>query len=371
MLGPLATNIMSTTGMSLTASGSLLSIQQVGAVISIALLIFLQKRIKQSSIMRFGYIVIIFSFFLITSVQSTYAVFTAYLMLGFGSFLVDSGTNSYLASTYFEKRALYIPLLHFVYSAGAIATGYLILPFKNEKWFGAYTTVGIIFLIILTAQLLNNRKERLNHDGQPRRKEIVQGPVLPLLKDPAFLLYTSVILLYMGSQIVCSAWIPVYVETELGQSAAVTGTSLTLFWAGTALSRLIIGPILNKGGKPYILSIWGMLLAGLSLFAAGILTTNIVIVLILVTLCGFFAGSTIPMYLVVCSTWYPNNTTFISLSYILSGTIGRMIFPFLVAYIASFTNLGFSLGLSSGMLFISALIILIVKKITVSRPEYK
>ena len=371
MLGPLATNIMSTTGMSLTASGSLLSIQQVGAVISIALLIFLQKRIKQSSIMRFGYIVIIFSFFLITSVQSTCAVFTAYLMLGFGSFLVDSGTNSYLASTYFEKRALYIPLLHFVYSAGAIATGYLILPFKNEKWFGAYTTVGIIFLIILTAQLLNNRKERLNHDGQPRRKEIVQGPVLPLLKDPAFLLYTSVILLYMGSQIVCSAWIPVYVETELGQSAAVTGTSLTLFWAGTALSRLIIGPILNKGGKPYILSIWGMLLAGLSLFAAGILTTNIVIVLILVTLCGFFAGSTIPMYLVVCSTWYPNNTTFISLSYILSGTIGRMIFPFLVAYIASFTNLGFSLGLSSGMLFISALIILIVKKITVSRPEYK
>ncbi|MDC7246097.1 MAG: MFS transporter [Sphaerochaetaceae bacterium] len=371
MLGPLATNIMSTTGMSLTASGSLLSIQQVGAVISIALLIFLQKRIKQSSIMRFGYIVIIFSFFLITSIQSTYAVFTAYLMLGFGSFLVDSGTNSYLASTYFEKRALYIPLLHFVYSAGAIATGYLILPFKNEKWFGAYTTVGIIFLIILTAQLLNNRKERLNHDGQPRRKEIVQGPVLPLLKDPAFLLYTSVILLYMGSQIVCSAWIPVYVETELGQSAAVTGTSLTLFWAGTALSRLIIGPILNKGGKPYILSIWGMLLAGLSLFAAGILTTNIVIVLILVTLCGFFAGSTIPMYLVVCSTWYPNNTTFISLSYILSGTIGRMIFPFLVAYIASFTNLGFSLGLSSGMLFISALIILIVKKITVSRPEYK
>ncbi|MDC7247375.1 MAG: hypothetical protein PQJ35_03455, partial [Sphaerochaetaceae bacterium] len=84
MLGPLATNIMSTTGMSLTASGSLLSIQQVGAVISIALLIFLQKKIKQSSIMRFGYIVIIFSFFLITSVQSTYAVFTAYLMLGFG-----------------------------------------------------------------------------------------------------------------------------------------------------------------------------------------------------------------------------------------------------------------------------------------------
>ena len=371
MLGPLATNIMSTTGMSLTASGSLLSFQQMGAIVSIALLLFLQKRIKQSDIMRFGYLVIISSFFLITGKQTTSSLFMAYVLLGFGSFLIDSGTNSYLASAYFEKRAMYIPLLHFIYSAGAIATGYLILPFKNTHWQGAYTTVAIGFVIILIAQILSNKKDAKNEHKHPKKREIVQGPITPLIKDPAYMLYTVVIMMYMGSQIVCSAWIPVYVETNLGQSATITATSLTLFWVGTALSRLIIGPILNKGGKPYILSIYGMILAGLSLFIGTVLTTNIIIVLTMVFLCGFFAGSTIPMYIVVCSTWYPNNTTFISLSYILSGTIGRMIFPFLVTYIASFTNLGFSLGLSSILLFVSAIIIFVVKKLTVTRPVYK
>ncbi|MDD4573762.1 MAG: hypothetical protein PHR69_06050, partial [Sphaerochaeta sp.] len=83
--------------------------------------------------------------------------------------------------------------------------------------------------------------------------------------------------------------------------------------------------------------------------------------------CGFFAGATIPMYIVVTATWHPKNTAFISLSYILGGTIGRMIFPWLVTEIAEVRNLGYALMISSTMLFLSALLLILIQRITKER----
>ncbi len=372
LLGPLATNIMETTGLSLSGSGTLVSFQQVGALASMAISLVVMKRLKQGTVTKFGYLFLIVALISIALSSATTTLFALYLVLGFGTFLVDSGSNATLASEYYEKRTLYIPLLHFCYSIGAIATGYLILPFKGVSWRWAYGLVGIIMAGILIAgsihrQFTQKKREqaRFVDEAMDATKDIA-GPISILLKDRAFILYTLVIMFYMGSQVVCAAWIPVYVETELGQSASITGTSLTVFWIGTALSRLIVGPIMNWGARPFTLSIWGMFLAGISLIGAT-LSSSIFVVLVLVLLCGFFAGATIPMYIVVTSTWYPRNTAFISLSYIVSGTVGRMIFPWLVTKIASFSSLGFALMLSSIMLIVSAFMILGVQSATKDR----
>ncbi|HOE90167.1 MAG TPA: MFS transporter [Sphaerochaeta sp.] len=370
LLGPLATNIMQTTGLSLSGSGTLVSFQQIGSLISMAVSLLVMKRLKQGSVMKIGYLFLIVALVSIALSSTTTALFIFYLILGLGSFLVDSASNATLASEYYEKRSLYIPLLHFCYSIGAIATGYLILPFKGVSWRWAYGLVGVAMALILITGSVHRqatqKQSKKKRDAEPT-KDVV-GPITLLLKDRAFILYTLVIMFYMGSQVICATWIPVYIETELGQSASITGTSLTVFWIGTALSRLIVGPIMNRGANPFTLSIWGMFLAGISLVGAT-LSASIPIVLILVLLCGFFAGATIPMYVVIASTWYPRNTAFISLSYIVSGTVGRMIFPYLVAKVASFSSLGFALMLSSLMLIISAFMILGVRSATRNRSE--
>jgi fucose permease len=115
----------------------------------------------------------------------------------------------------------------FAYSLGAISTGYIIIPFKGEFWYVAYLIVSLVMLTLLIIGLLSYKKRPAE---QLHKEERVQAPVLPILKQKPFILYTIVILLYMGSQIICSAWIPVYVESELHQGPAITGTSLTLFW---------------------------------------------------------------------------------------------------------------------------------------------
>lgn len=375
LLGPLATNIMASTGMNLSDSGILVSFQQIGSLFSVVASLTLMKRFRQTSVMRIGYVFLIAAFLLIALTTSTGMLFALYLVLGFGTFLIDSGSNATLASEYYAKRTTYVPLLHFCYSAGAIATGYFVLPFKGSQWRWAYAIVGMATAVILVAGLADRKMRTKRAENGSSQKEATREtsvqtpPVHPLLKDKPFILYTLVIMLYMGSQIICSAWIPVYVETELLQSPAITAASLTVFWVGIAISRLIIGPIMNRGGNPCTLSILGMTLAGVALIGATA-TSNITLVLICVALCGFFAGSTIPMYIVVTSTWYPGNTAFISLFYIVSGTIGRMIFPWLVTRIASATSLGFSLMLSSSLLFLSAILIAIVQSATRERSSY-
>ncbi|MGB4405318.1 MAG: MFS transporter [Sphaerochaeta sp.] len=370
MLGPLATNIMAGTGLSLSQSGSLVSFMQIGSFGAILVSLFVMKHLRQITLTRMGYGLLAFALLAISLTSGSFLLFVLYMVIGFSAFLIDSGSNAVLASDYYEKRTLYIPLLHFCYSAGAIVTGFVILPFKGALWRLAYGTVGTLVAIVVILAYMEKRYRDKGTRNQGKADvvppDVQVGPILPMLKDKAFVMYTLVIMLYMGSQIICATWIPVYVETELLQGPAMTALSLTVFWIGIAISRLLMGPIMQKGANPFALSITGMILAAASLLALPF-TTNTIVVLVLVALCGFFAGATIPMYIVVTASWYPKNTAFISLSYILGGTIGRMIFPLLVTRIAEARSLGYALMSSSLMLFLAAVLLVLIQRITKER----
>lgn len=362
MLGPLVANIMQTTGLSLSQSGSLISFQQIGAFSALLLSLFIMKRLRQITVTRLGYGVMIVALGGIFLIRGTSLLFVFYALIGFAAFYIDSGSNAVLASDYYEKRATYISLLHFCFSTGAIVTGFIVLPFKGETWPFAYGLLALaIALVLILASLQRRIKGSVQQSTSQQEGKAEPEPILTLLRDKAFILYALVLVCYGGSQLICAAWIPVYVETELLQSPTMTASSLTVFWIGIAISRLIMGPILKTGVNEFTLSLVGMLLAGMALFLLP-LSSNIVVVLLLASLCGFFAGATIPMFIVVAATWFPQNTAFISLSYILSGTIGKAIFPWLVTKIAETQSLGLGLQMSSILLFLCAGLLVLVER---------
>ena len=364
LLGPLVTSIMETTHLTLSQSGLLVSLFQIGALVSIALSLYFIKRLRQITLVKIGYIILIAALILIGITSGSALLFFLYAAIGFGTFLVDSGSNGALAGDYFEKKELYIPLLHFCYSAGAIVTGYFILPFRGATWRWAYGTVGIILTILLVvSQLIRPKK-----GAQTKAEEPIQTESnIPLLKNKNFILYTLALMLYMGSQQICATWIPVYTEVELLQSPAIVGTSLTVFWVGVAISRLISGVLLQRGFKPLPLTLWGFIIAGAALALLPV-ASNIVLALILIALCGFAAGPAIPLYIVETASWFPKNSAFIALVYIVAGTVGRMIFPYLTTRLAETTSLGYALMVSSIMLFVGGLFVLIVKRSGKTEP---
>ncbi|MCK9288163.1 MAG: MFS transporter [Sphaerochaetaceae bacterium] len=370
LLGPLIPNIMGSTDMTLADSGLLMSFQQIGSVIAIILSLSFFKHKKQPSVLKIGYLFFILSLGAVVLISGKALLYLLYIVIGFGIFLIDSSSNAIISSEYFEKRTTYLPLLHFFFSMGAIATGYIILPFKGPQWRWAYGITAALMALTAIAGISWCARHKKNNKAQGvTSPEPAKVPsITPMLKDPAYVLYAVLFTFYNGSLGLLANWIPVYVELELLQSPTLVGASLTSFWVGIAIARLSNGPILHKGLDPLKLSTAGLILSGISLNMA-MNTHSVTAFFILIILCGFFSGAVIPMFLVVTPAWYPKNTAFISLSYILTGTAGRMLFPWLAGYLASRSSLKSTLNMSSSLFYIGAALVIAVQVLLYKRKR--
>ena len=90
MLGPLATNIMASTGMTLSQSGSLVSFMQMGSLTAIVVSLLIMKRLRQTTVTRIGYMFLILALLGISFTSGKFLLFALYAVIGFSAFLVDS-----------------------------------------------------------------------------------------------------------------------------------------------------------------------------------------------------------------------------------------------------------------------------------------
>lgn len=358
LLGLMATDIMRSLGLTLSQSGQIVSFQQIGSVTMLLLSFYLYPRLKQRHILLSGYLIIICALVAIVFSGSATMLFISYAFCGVGVVIVNGASNALLTEDYFDKRSTYLPLLHFCYSLGAALVGYVLLPFKGEQWRYGYLFVALLFALIFIAGLIC--KPKTEQRSQKSGNEESLSPFV-LLKDPAFLLFTVVMFLFMGCQLLCVTWIPVYADLELNLGKTMVASTITAFSLGTALSRLFIGPLMKRGLNPYVALGFGPAFSGVALIALTFVPYSWSLLLI-TAICSFCSGATIPLFMVVVPSWYPNNTNFLVTTYILSGTIGRMIFPYLASLIGELTSLAHALRLSSLLFFAASVLMALVYK---------
>lgn len=356
IFGTLASAIMSTTAFSLSQLGSLLSTLQTGAFLGILLSPLVLKRLKEASILRLGVVVMGLALGTLVFFPSKSVLFVIFACLGFGGFYVDSGSNAYLAGRFPDKRSTYIPILHFVYSLGALTSGYLILPFKGPSWHFGYAICGFLLLMLLFVGLQRDKGSlKRKQEPQDQHENREKLPAKVILRNKGFLLYCLVLMLYMASQQTCTSWLPLYIETSFYATPSMVAATMMSFWVGIACMRLIAPVLLNRGLHPLLLTAGGMALSFIALCCA-LLSSNVAIAYGAIAFSGFGAGATIPLFIVEASSWFPSNTAFVSVFYILCGTLGRMVFPYLVAIIAESYSLKLALLLSSLLLLIGFLL---------------
>lgn len=364
MFGPLANEIMQTNAMTIDSAGALLSMVQIGAVLAIGSSFFLIRKKNQELLFRTGLVVISISLFLLLFFPTTPILFLLFAIFGFGGFFLDSGANAYLSESFAEKRKKYIPLLHFCYSLGALSSGYIMLPFKNQHWNLGYAACGILLGSLLILGLLGSAKRETTFTiSKPSVSKALQSnSSKTILKDKIFLLYCLVLMLYMTSQQICSNWFPKYCEDTFASSPTLVAMTTFCFWSGIAIMRLSSSFIFSRMSiKPLVLSGWGMGLSGLfQVFA--LVTGNPIITYISITACGFFAGATIPSFILEVTSWYPRNIGFISIFYLFCGSVGRIFIPYLIAVISAHTTLKNGLLYATSLLFMASLLTLIVYK---------
>jgi fucose permease len=369
IFGTLASEIMTTTALPLSQAGSLLGTLQLGAFVGIGLSPVVLKKCREGSILRLGMTVLGIALSSLVFFPSKGMLFVLFACLGLGGFYVDSGSNAFLSSCFPAKRATYIPILHFVYSLGALTSGYLILPFKGPTWHLGYAICGLVLLVLLVGGLLQDRRKGRGAIGcKESQAKGEKLPVKTILKDKVFLRYCAVLMLYMASQQTCTSWLPLYIETSFDATPSMVATTMMSFWVGIAVMRLISPILLHKGFHPLVLSSCGLALSFLALLGA-LISKQLAVAYVCIVLCGFGAGATIPLFIVEVTSWFPSNAAFLSVFYILCGTFGKMVFPYLVALVAEAYSLKLALLLSSLLLFLGFFLSVVVYRQKRAYPQ--
>ena len=361
IFGVLAADIIEGCKISLSSAGLLQSFFQIGALLGIGLSPLALMKLSSLNRLRIGIFFDAVGMILLAIIPSSLSISILFVFMGLGGFYIDSGANAYLAETFPNKRQSLIPLLHFSYSLGALLCGYLVLPFKSPtSWGWGYGIVGVTLAFLFVLGYIANSKNPKEVINIEVEKEVQPVPTKKILSDKNFIMYCIVIMMYMASQQTCSSWLPLFIEKDFNASASLVAATTMSFWIGIAVMRLI-SPILLKTGKINAMESiqYGMLISFFAMLGIS-LSTNIAFALICSAICGFGAGAVIPLFIVEVSSWYPGNTGFISTFYIVVGTIGRFIFPYLVAFFGDRYGMRIALGASSLLLFVGTVLAFVV-----------
>ena len=354
VIGTLVTDVMETTGMDLSHVGILMSAVQAGILIGIAVSVLILHRLSKPSIIRVGMLFIVIGLSMIQILPYEWTLYLSFMVFGFGGFCMDSGGNAYVSSSSESRR--YVPLIHFVYSTGALLSGYIMIPFRSFSWRVGYAVFGLSMLAVLGLSFASRETGSTASTGKTGCAPV---PVKMIICNPSFIALTLSLMLYMTAQQIGSNWYPYYIETTFKASDAIAAAAMMSFWVGIAAMRFLSSILLSKGLSPILLSAIGLAVSGIGQVLAA-LSGNATMALVFIALSGFAAGANIPCYIVEVSSWYPGNTFFVSTLYLLSGTIGRMVMQPIAAFAVDRIGPGSMLLLFSSFLFVGALLTLYV-----------
>lgn len=117
-------------------------------------------------------------------------------------------------------------------------------------------------------------------------------------------------------------------QEEMGTGAAMANLSVSAFWIGLILSRLVSAVLTRRFPEVKILS-RGLLLGAAGLLI-GILSRNFLLTMAGVVASGLFAGAAIPLTLTIGYGWFPGKVGKISTLLFLCIAGGAVALPWLM-----------------------------------------
>ena len=151
VIGTLVTDVMETMGMELSHVGFLMSAMQAGILAAICASLLGLQRYPKTAIMRSGMALVVLGLFMIMASPHEWSLYLSFMIFGFGGFCLDSSANAYVSSSSDSRSRRFVPLIHFVYSIGALLSGYIMIPFKSVSWKVGYAAFGLAMLAVLIA----------------------------------------------------------------------------------------------------------------------------------------------------------------------------------------------------------------------------
>jgi FHS family glucose/mannose:H+ symporter-like MFS transporter len=272
-------------------------------------------------------------------------VLVAALPAAFGSGAIDGGVNGLVLDLYPTARGRALNTLHLFFGLGALssplAVGRLVeagIPWQAVVVATAAVTVPVA-LLWATVSLPHGRRRATPVDGAPPAGRLA-------LRWPLVALEIA-IACYVASEIGVSNWLIRFLEDA---PLTLATTSLSLFWGGLAVGRLVSARFSDRfDHRRY---------ATISALAAGLATIVAVLVpsteasIALFAVVGFASGPVFPLIIAIGGELHPGRSAAVSGFLTSAAVIGGLIYPPVMGFLS--VNVGLPVAMvGAGLLGIA------------------
>lgn len=263
--------------------------------------------------------------------------FTLLFLLGVAQGVMHTSLDSLLSEISGEERAKSLNWLHIFIGVGAVVGPLLVgaLLTYTDRWYLTYFMMAIIvfplFLLFsrtnLYSNIINCRQSKALAGDSPAK------PTISLL----FWLAMIGIFTYVGLELSFASWIPIFLVKVKNMSYALASYSISIFWLALVMGRFLFGRFFHRSNLPLFIGA-GALIA--VLFTALTFSTDYFILTgLFMALSGLLLSWFYPTILALGADTFPKNIGFVTGSLAASGTIGSILFPWMIGPISEALSL--------------------------------
>ncbi len=261
----------------------------------------------------------------------------ALLMVGFGNGIEDSGYNAWVGNMYQANELL--GLAHGAYGLGATISPLIASAMVTKgrlQWYTFYyVMIGMVCCEFVAGMLAfwtqdgASYRRRLAYDGEGKKRITTRH----VIKQPLTWVVAVFLLGYIGAEVSLGGWIPTFMIKVRHAEPFLAGLSVTMFWLGLTLGRVILGFVTGRIGEKLAITVYILLCIALQLLYW--LVPNFAASLVFIILLGFFLGPLFPAAIVTATKLLPPEYHVSAIGFAGGfGGGGAAIFPFAVGAIA-------------------------------------
>lgn len=264
-------------------------------------------------------------------------VLAAAIPAGLGAGALDGGVNGLILDLYPGSRGRALNTVHLFFSLGALASPLIVgqLVGAGVAWQAlVVATAAVTFPVaglFAVAKLPHGR-----HAAAPSEGPRTSGPMA--LRWPLLTLEVA-IACYVASEVGVSDWLVRFLDSvPLGLAT----TSLSLFWAGLALGRLVAARIADRFDHLRFTTV-AVAVASVAIIAA-VVVPSVGVSILLFALAGFAFGPVFPTIIAIGGERYPERSAAVSGFLTGAAVVGAVIYPPVMGF------LSVNIGLAPAML---------------------
>ncbi len=269
------------------------------------------------------------------------------ILVGYGSGLLDTAPNAYLAPR--ADAPVLLNRLHAFFGVGALLGPVLatwIIGTDTARWTLVWLVLALACVPLLVGFLVlypgaEPHEPVAAASTDPATPPHAPGLLGPALREPGVLLGAAMLAVYVGLEIGMGTWGYSYLVQDRGLTSVLAGYAVSGYWLGLTLGRFLISPLATRFGASTVAVMYGCL-AGVTVAVTLVWIAPIaVIASAALVLLGFCLGPIFPTTMAVAPKLAPARLGSTAIGVMNAGSlVGGAGLPWLAGILAQGAGIG-------------------------------